>query len=258
MCHQDWSDTDPRASAEPVAVAVEDGDPMPAWEFTPAAAPVGTCVVVPDIFGPVPFYAQVARRLADSGLRAVLVDYFFREGPLTELTREAAFARRAALDERRTIRDLSAAVDQVRSDHARTGVIGFCLAGQLALDLCAERDDLAAVCFYPFPEGVAGPVAVRAPRPIDLAARIKGPVVSFWGSEDYVGRDVMDRFERAMHAAGADYRQHIYPGATHGFLRGLVEPDHPDRDAAHDAWERSVAFLASALTAATQEAGPAR
>ncbi len=248
MCHQHWTAPDGEAAAgAPVAVAVDGGESMPGWRFAPAGVPQGSCVVVPDIYGPSLFYHEVARLLATSGFTATLVDYFFREGPAADGSREAAFARRAGLDEQRAIRDIDAAVEQFGSGPAaRTGVIGFCLAGQLALDLCATRQDLATACFYPFPEGVAGPVAVAAPRPVDLAARITGPILAFWGDEDYTPADVIARFHSAMREAGADYTQHVYEGAGHSFLQGLVD-DRPDSAAARDAWTRTLSFLRDAL-----------
>lgn len=245
---------------------VEAGEVMPGWTFHPvrdaaSTEPTGgACVVVPDIYGPSPFYVEITRRLAAAGFTATLVDYFFREGPLADPSREAAFARRADLDEQRALRDLDAAVDQLGPGGAagRTGLIGFCLAGQLALDLCAHRRDLAAVCFYPFPEGVDGPVRVAAPRPIDLADAITGPILSFWGTEDYIPSSVIERFAAAMHRHGTDYTQHLYPGAGHAFLQGLVDPRN-DSAAAYDAWTRTVAFLRARLFRAPAEhAEPAR
>ena len=143
-------------------------------------------LLVPDIYGPSPFYAELTRRLAGAGFAATLVDYFFREGPLVEVTREVAFARRSRFDERRALRDLHAA--------------------------------------------------------IDLVDRIRGPVLAMWGSADYIPPTVIDRFGKAMDAAGADYRSRIYDGAGHGFLQGLVE-DRADSDIARDAWETALRFL---------------
>ncbi|MFC6870194.1 dienelactone hydrolase family protein [Haloechinothrix salitolerans] len=226
----------------PVAIPVEKGRDMPGWTFQPRSTPRGRCVVAPDIYGPSPFYAEVSRLLAAEGFTTTLVDYFFREGPLPEVTREAAFARRAGLDEQRALRDLSAAIDHVGAKEARTGLVGFCLAGQFALDLCAQRQDLATVCYYPFPEGVDGEVAVRAPRPIDLADEIRGPILAMWGTHDYIPLDVIARFEKAMLETGVDYTQRLYEGAGHSFLQGLVE-ERPDSAAAHGSWRETLRFL---------------
>lgn len=248
MCHEHWSgDGDAMRGGTPVTIPVEDGRGMPGWTFHPGGTQRGRCVVAPDIYGPSPFYAEVCRLLAAEGFAATLVDYFFREGQLSEVTREAAFARRAGLDEQRALRDLSAAIDHVGADQTRTGLVGFCLAGQFALDLCAQRRDLATVCFYPFPEGVDGEVAVPAPRPIDLADEIRGPILAMWGTHDYIPLDVIARFEKAMRETGVDYTQRLYEGAGHSFLQGLVE-ERPDSAAANASWQEALRFLNAHVT----------
>jgi carboxymethylenebutenolidase len=245
MCHQSWEGGgDPFGGSTAIGIPVEAGECMPGWTFAPGGPDRGAVVLVPDIFGPSPFYAELTRRLAGAGFTATLVDYFFREGPLVEVAREAAFARRSQLDEQRALRDLHAAIDLVGAGRPRVGVVGFCLAGQFALDLAAERADLATVGFYPFPEGIAGEVQNPAPRPVDLVERIRGPVLAMWGSADYIPLSVIEGFETAMRAAGADYRQRVYDGAGHGFLQGLVE-NRADSDIARDAWETTVRFLSS-------------
>ncbi|MGW4528690.1 dienelactone hydrolase family protein [Amycolatopsis sp. NPDC004378] len=252
----DWAtQQDARASAINVSVPVADGERMPAWRFDPVGRSVGACLVAPDVYGPSPFYAEVAARLANAGYTALLVDFYFREGPLAEATRDAAFARRAGVDELRTLRDLDAAVDVLGArGRSRVGVLGFCLAGQFTLNLCARRTDLAAVCFYAFPEGVQAPAAPAAPRPIDEAGSITGPILSFWGREDYIPLPVIDRFGEAMHEHGVDYTQRIYDGAGHGFLQGLVEK-RTDSAAAHDAWARALGFLHRHLAGDTEAGG---
>lgn len=219
---------------------------MPGWVYAPLTVERGRVLVVPDIYGPSPFYHEVACRLADRGLRAVLVDYFHREGPLTERSRDAAFGRRTLLDEVRALRDLSAAIAQLRegqpAERQHVGVLGFCLAGQFALDLCAREADLRTVCFYAFPEGPGGEAGRPAPRPIELADRITGPILAFWGDQDYIPLRVVARFSEAMATHGVDYEHHVYEGAGHGFLEGLVQ-ERPDSASAHDAFDRCVRFF---------------
>lgn len=241
MCHSDWGGLPPDEAARR-DIALADGARMPAWHVEPDEIRGAPVVVMPDIYGPSPFYWEITRRLARCGHRAMLVDHHFREGPLTEHSREAAFARRESMDETQALRDLDAAIDSVGDRSDRVGVVGFCLAGQFALDLAAQRADLVTVGFYPFPEGVGGTVRVAAPRPVDLADEIRGPVLCFWGAEDYITGDVIDRFGAAMRSSEADYEAHVYPGAGHSFLQGLVEP-RSDSAAAQDAWDRTVAFL---------------
>lgn len=246
MCHEKWAGsvgtTDVTASSHPIAV--DDGF-LPCHLYTAdTPANLAPCVLVPDIYGTVPFYHEIARRLAVAGHPTALIDIFWRQGPLAEQTREAAFARRSGMDETQAVTDTAAAVDFLRErlGHTTTGVLGFCLGGTIALVLTSVRADLAVVSYYGFPEGVSQPARVPAPRPVDLAARMNGPILAFWGAEDYMGTDVMHRFAAAMEHSDADYEAHIYPGAGHGFLQGLVE-GRPDSGAAADSWQRTLSFL---------------
>jgi carboxymethylenebutenolidase len=254
MCHGDWQSVEVVERSSTVSISVGGGQEMPGNRFLPEGTPRGNCVVLPDIFGVSPFYREISRRLANEGFATTLLDYFFREEPLSEGTREAAFARRAGMDEERALLDLNAAIEQV-AQGGRLGLIGFCLSGQFVLDLCATRSDLAAVAFYPFPEGVAGPVRVPAPRPIDLTDRMSGPIISFWGTQDYIPLEVIERFGRAMSTSCADYTARLYRGATHGFLLGLLTEDEANSAAARDAWLSTIEFLGTHV--GRDEPGPA-
>src|SRR5437660_3118931 len=142
-------------------------------------------LVVADVFGRSPFYEELAGRLALAGYTALLPDFFFREGPLPERTREAAGERRRKLDDARSLVDLSQAIGWLKlqpNAGGRVGTVGFCMGGSFVLLLAAERDDLASVCYYGFPAG--GPMPTRAPAPLAVADRIHGPLLGFWGDQD--------------------------------------------------------------------------
>lgn len=252
VCHEDWvgSTSEARARRIPVEVAVSDGV-LPGMLYEPHDTPSGGPVVlITDIYGTVPFYHEVSGRLAAAGHPTLLIDIFWREGDLAENTREAAFARRSGMDEPRGIADTSVALDFVKGRFGaeQAGVVGFCLGGLFAFVLAAQRDDLVTVSYYGFPEGISAPVRVPSPRPIDLVAEMTGPILSFWGEEDYIGVDVMNRFGDAVTAQGVDYEAHIYPDAGHAFLQGLVE-DRVDSAAAADSWTRTLAYLNQRLPA---------
>jgi carboxymethylenebutenolidase len=249
VCHETWSAPGADGRLEPLEIPVE-GGALPALR---AAVPedveaIGACVLATDIYGPVPFYQEVARRLAAVGIATSVVDLFWREGPLAEVTREAAFARRGGMDERLALADAHAAVDALRKGGPdRVGVLGFCFGGMLALDLVAQRDDVVAVSFYGFPEGIAAPVRVRAPRPIDLVGDVRSPALAHWAGQDHnVPVDQAQRYDAAMAELGHDYVAHHYPAAGHSFLQGMVE-DREDSADARLAWDRTVGYLTALL-----------
>ena len=247
MCHEGWSSAVGPAASVAVGIPLSTGAILPSLRCDPppGVSHRAPCVVVTDIFGMVPFYREVSRLLAAAGHTTFLLDSFFREGPLPEPTREAAFARRSRMDERRGIADVAEAVGFARgvSGAARVGVVGFCIGGLFALDLATERHDIVAVSFYGFPEGISAPVRIAAPRPIDRVGLIQSPILAFWGDSDHnVPVEQVNRFAAATKAAGVDCEIHVFAGAGHGFLQGVLE-QRDDSVVAHEAWARTLAVL---------------
>lgn len=246
MCHPDTpADAGPSVEVRDTAVPLPAGQHLPVEMALPDSGQGPAVLIIVDIFGRTPFYRQLNRRLADAGYVSLLPDIFFREGELPEVTREAAFARREQLDEGRALQDLLTAAtwlgEQDEVHGRRLGLLGFCLGGTLALDMCAERDDFAAACYYAFPAGMP---RSTAPAPLEVVDRIRGPIVAFWGDQDYIDMDEVGRLGDEMARHGKDYEAIIYPGAGHGFLRGLEEDSGPDHEAATDSWSRSLSFFA--------------
>lgn len=244
MCHPDWTDDVGQGDRADIALAA--GGHLPAWTYGPAdGAGTGRVLLVPDIYGPVPFYRHLCALLARRGHHVTLVDPFFREGALDRPDRDAAFARLARHDVARALSDLDEALDATATG-GPSGVIGFCIGGHHALNLAARRADLVTLTYYAFPEELPRPVAVASPRPLDQAGSTTGPILAFWGDEDYIDLAVVDRYGRAMADHGVDYEAQVVAGAGHGFLQGLVE-DRADSQAARDAWDAGTRFLARHL-----------
>lgn len=244
MCHPDW--TDQVGQGIRSDVDLPDGDRMPGWRYDTATRSGAPILLLPDIYGPVPFYRHLAGRLAEQGHPTLLVDLFFRDSQLERPDRELAFQRLSEFDAARSLDDAQAAAVELAGEAGLVGVLGFRLGGQLALDLAARMNSLVTLCFYAFPEGVSAPVKTPAPRPIDLAEDITGPILAFWGDQDYIPVEVIERFGKAMAEHGVDYDGRILTGAGHGFLQGIVD-DRPDSETAHKAWSTAVAFLDTEL-----------
>jgi carboxymethylenebutenolidase len=218
---------------------------MPALLCRPQTGAGAGVLVVADVFGRTPFYEDLAGRLALAGFTALLPDFFFRQGPLAEGTREAAMARRDLLDQNQTLVDLSQALDWLHLQPFAAGplgTIGFCMGGTLVLDLAAERDDLATVCFYGFPAGGAG--AIAPPAPLTLADQMNGPILGFWGDQDTgVGMENVEKLAAGLKARGVDFDYTVYPGLGHGFMAASrLDPEHDAYDAACRSWTRTIEF----------------
>jgi dienelactone hydrolase len=198
-------------------------------------------IIATDIYGASPFYRYLGQLLAQAGHRAVVPDLFFRAGSLRDSSREAAFERRRRLDDRQALLDLGEAIDASRSPQQPYAVLGFCLGGTLALLTAAEHPDQATVTFYAFPRAVPQPTAPLA-APIEVAERIGGPVLAFWGREDYMDGDDVELLSQRLAAAPASTHVQVYEGVGHGFLSGLTE-ESAQTSAALDAWRQTIAFL---------------
>src|SRR2546428_5185249 len=174
----------PKVHAEDVAVEVGDGARMPALLALPERTPASAVLVINDVFGRSEFYEHLTRRLAQAGFIALDPEFFVREGPLPEPTREAAMARRPTLNEKRTLADLGAAIDWLRGRRVasgKVGTIGFCMGATFVLNLAAERGDLAAsVSYYGFPASSTH----DPPPPPDGADRLQGPILRHPGGPD--------------------------------------------------------------------------
>src|SRR2546426_10705445 len=94
MCHPEVPEgtTPPSVRTAELTIAVDDGA-MPTLVAFPEGVRAPAVLVINDVFGRSPFYEHTARRLAQAGFVAGTPEFFFREGPLPEPTRDAAMAR---------------------------------------------------------------------------------------------------------------------------------------------------------------------
>lgn len=249
MCHTDIppGQTPTDLSGAEVEIPLGGGEAMPALHVAaaPDAPPV---LVIGDVFGRSAFYEHLAGLLAADGLQALVPDVFFRQGPLPDPpTKEAAFARRAKLDEAGSLDDLRAAIAWLRdrSGRPRVGTVGFCMGGTFVLDLASTEDDLASVAYYGFPvpqASLAGP----PPRPMDLVEGLSGPVLAFWGDQDdAVGVEHAREYARRAAAANPRFEHEILAGLGHGFLGSARLGDTSDAGGA--TWQRTLRFLRTHL-----------
>jgi carboxymethylenebutenolidase len=254
MCHPEIPEGEvaPKVHTEEVNIPTDGGE-LPALLATAEGKGGPPILIVPDIFGRSPFYENLAARLATAGFTALLPELFFRQGPLVERTLEAAFARRAQLDENQTQRDFLAALDwlKARTNTEKIGTVGFCMGGTQVLDLTTHRDDLVTVCFYGFPARLPNATERTIPAPLEVVDRISGPILAFWGDQDQAaGMDNVNRLASALGARGVEFEHTVYPGLNHGFMADSgLDPEHPAYQAACDAWTRTLAFYRKQLVA---------
>jgi carboxymethylenebutenolidase len=224
------------------------GFPVPIYEARPqAAGKYPVVLVIPEIFGMHEHIRDVTRRFAKEGFLGITFEPYAREGGVLHLPDIAAVRKVAdPVPDGRVMADLDAIVAYAKKHPAaqgdRIGVTGFCRGGMYTLLFAAHNPEVkAGVAWY----GQIKPAitqGVRSVGPLDVAARIKAPILGLYGGED-LGIPVADAkaMEAALKAAGAKAEFIIYPGAPHAFFADY-RPSYR-AEAAKDAWNRCIAWF---------------
>jgi carboxymethylenebutenolidase len=171
----------------------------------------------------------VAGRLAEIGYRTLVPDLY--RGKVTLEAAEAAhFMGDLDFNDAAT-QDIRGAVQYLKSDTRKTGVVGFCMGGVLSvLAAVFVKEADAAVSWYGLPPEEATDVST-----------IKIPLQGHFALKDpYFTPAQVDRLEAQLkkgHVAHEIYRYQ----ADHAF--GNETGERYDPEAAKLAWQRTVGFL---------------
>jgi carboxymethylenebutenolidase len=203
-------------------------------------------LVVQEIFGVHEYIRDVCRRLANSGYLAVAPDLYARYGDPTKMTDVQAIIRDvvAKVPDAEVMRDLDAAAAWAASDGGdaeRVAITGFCWGGRITWLYAAHARKLkAGVAWY---GRLAGDPTPNLPQhPIDVAAKLRAPVLGLYGAEDSgIPLESVERMRKAIAAAKGASQIHVYDGAPHGF-HADYRPSY-QRDAAEDGWKRLLEWL---------------
>jgi carboxymethylenebutenolidase len=216
---------------ETITLTAEDGHRLSAYRAVPDGAPRGGLVVIQEIFGVNSHIRKVTEGFAADGYVALAPALFDRVERGVELGYQPADIERG-----RELRgkvgwdtmvvDVKAAVEALRREGLRVGVVGYCMGGSLAWLAATRIPGLAAAVSY-----YGGAVA-------DFAAeRPRCPVLLHFGETDQsIPKEHWDRI-RAHHP---DIPMHIYP-AGHGFNCDQRASYH--EPSARQARERTIAFF---------------
>jgi len=201
-----------------------------------AAAKIPGVVVVHENRGLNPYIEDVARRLAVAGFMALAPDGLTPLGGYPGNDEEGKAMQRK-LDPAELLQDFIAGFHylKARADcTGQVGVVGFCYGGGVANEMAVRLPDLAA----------AVPFYGRQPDPADVS-KIKAPLLIHYAGLDQRIDAGWPAYEKALKAAGVDYRAYIYPDVNHGFHNDTT-PRY-DEAAAELAWKRTIAFFKANL-----------
>lgn len=249
MCH-DWGAHPPikpisgaAIDAEDIVLTAKDGNRFAAYIARPATSNGARVIIYPDVRGLHPFYKELAQRFAETGTRALAIDYFGRTagiGPRDETFEYHPHADKIELPN--VLADYAAALaylrDQSKTEQAAF-LVGFCRGGTLALHTGAENLPLAGiVSFY---AGLSRPVPGSRGSTLEQASHIHCPVLGLFGGADQsIPPDDVQKLDEQLDRAGVAHEIVLYPGAPHSFFdRRYAEFAEPSADA----WKRALAFI---------------
>jgi carboxymethylenebutenolidase len=221
---------------------------IPMYEARPeASGKYPVVLVIPEIFGMHEHIKDVTRRFAKAGYLSITFEPYAREGGVLNLPDIDAVRKVVnVIPDQRVMEDLDAVLAYAKGHPAalpdRIGVTGFCRGGMYTLLFAAHNHAIkAAVAWYGQIRPTLSP-GVRSLGPLDIASRIKAPVLGLYGGED-LGIPVADvkAMESALISLGKTAHFVVYPGAPHAFYADYRPSYRPD--AAKDAWGRCMAWF---------------
>ena len=189
-------------------------------------------LVIQEWWGLVPHIKNVCDRFAAEGFTALAPDMYHGK---TVKEPDEAGKLLMALNIAQAEKDLRGAAKCLagHSSTAKLGVVGFCMGGQLALFAATLNSSIGAcVNFY----GIH-------PNVTPDYTKLSGPVLGLFAEKDtFVTPQVAKDLDAAIKRAGKPSEIHIYPGVSHAFFND-ERSDAYDREAAADAWRRTLAFF---------------
>jgi len=220
------------------------GDSVSAWVVYPERrdkAPV--VVVIHEIFGLSDWIRSVADQLAAEGFIAIAPDLLSGKGPngggTASVDRQGAIAliQHLSADEvarrLRTAATYATALPAARNDVA---TIGFCWGGSTSFAVATTWPELkGAIVYY------------GTPPAAEAMARIRAPVLGFYGGDDARVTSTVEPTRQQMSQLGKSYQPSIFDGAGHGFLRDQAGRNGANLKAAQAAWPRTLEFLRRVL-----------
>jgi carboxymethylenebutenolidase len=234
---------DVEVNAREVVYGTLDGEELRGYLAQPAGAEerpddgLAGLIIVHEWWGLNDNVETMARMFAQQGYETLAVDLF---GGEVADSPDRAQQLTGAVQEGQARDNLRQALRYVAEELGapRVGVVGWCFGGRWSLDaaLAMPGEVDAAVVYY------GQPVTER-----DRLARLEAPLLGIFGAEDSsIPVDQVRQLESTLEDLGKDVEVHVYDGAGHAFAN--PSGDRYEPEAARDAWEKTLAFLAEHLS----------
>jgi carboxymethylenebutenolidase len=209
-------------TAGEVKIPTTDGE-MPGYRAMPAkGSNFPTVLVIQEIFGVHEHIKDICRRLAKSGYMAVAPELYARQGDVSKMTDIQQIIREVVskVPDSQVMSDLDATADWAAKnsgDASKLAATGFCWGGRIVWMYAAHSDRLkAGVAWYG--RLITPPNEMSPTNPIDVADKLKAPVLGIYGGKDQgIPMDTVEKMQAALKAAGSKSMFQVYPEAPHGF-----------------------------------------
>ena len=226
------------------------GFKMPAYRAAPAGKTgLPVVLVLSEIFGVHEYIADTCRRFAKAGYLAIAPELFIRQGDAQSYGEMAKLMAEviSKVPDEQVMGDLDATVKWAAAnggDAAKIGITGFCWGGrQVWLYTAHSKSIKAGVAWYG--RLVGNQTALTPKNPIDIAAKLNGPVLGLYGGADTgIPQDSIDKMKAALAAGDAAAKASqfvVYPDAPHAF-HADYRPSYR-KEAADDGWKRALAWF---------------
>jgi carboxymethylenebutenolidase len=226
-----------------------EGGSMPAYRARPkGVAHPPVILVVQEIFGLHEWIRDVCRRFAKEGYYAIAGAHYWRHGDPAQYTEIQKLVSDLVMKvpDDEVMKDLDAEVKFAAGENANTkklSVTGFCWGGRVVWLYAAHNPALTAgVAWYGRVAG-GNPTPLQPMQPVQLADKIKAPVLGLYGFKDTgISQESLEQMRAALKAAGnTQSRIDVFPNSGHGFFADYRE-SYNEADA-KDAWGRALAWL---------------
>jgi carboxymethylenebutenolidase len=225
-----------------VKIPVADGE-IPAYRAMPEKGKSFPVVlVVQEIFGVHEHIKDMCRRFAKLGHVAIAPELYSRQGDVSTITNINEIISKVVskVPDAQVMSDLDATVvwakKSAKGDANKLAITGFCWGGRIVWLYAAHNPQLkAGVAWYG--RLVGSPDELHPTNPVDIAAKLKAPVLGLYGGKDTgIPQDTIEKMRAAVKAAAGKSEIVVYPNAGHGF-NADYRPGY-DKDAAQDGFRR--------------------
>lgn len=211
-----------------------DGHTAPGFYAEPEGQPNAPgIVVIQEWWGLNDQIKRVGKSWTDAGYRVLIPDLYRGDKALD--VKEAEHKMDDLDFGDAATQDVRGAIQYLKADSERVGVIGFCMGGVLAVlaGMHVPETDVA-VSWYGVPPDEAG-------NPEDISI----PLQCHFATQDtFFPIETADAFENKLESGNVDFETYRYD-ARHAFAN--EDWDNYDAQATDQAWQRSLAFFGKHL-----------